>query len=93
MRSSTGNLKTTTTRTSLQQHRCILSRLLQLNFCVLTVTHARAAQHRPSPATVPLSPVQQAVLHRGLQRLHAVDATAAATADADADIWAWLSTS
>lgn len=54
---------------------------------MLTVTRARAAQHRPSPATVPLSPVQQAVLHRGLQRLHAVDATAAATADADADIY------
>jgi hypothetical protein len=28
--------------------------------------------------------VQQAVLHRGLQRLHAVDATAAAAATADA---------
>ena len=54
---------------------------------MLTVTRARAAPDRPSPATVPLSPVQQAVLHRGLQRLHAVDATDAATADADADIY------
>ena len=85
MRSSTGNLKTTSTGTSLQQHRCSLSRLLRLKFCVLTVTCARAAQHRPSPATVPLLQVQQTVLHRGLHHLHSADATAADTADSDAD--------